>query len=324
MQKSPAFLLSAFVLSLCALGMQARNVTQIGDMYFLLDQQKQTATVTCRPYYSGSYEDEKDGWMYFQPEDLYIGHLVIPDTVEYGTVRYAVTGIGDAAFANSQWLISLHLPAGIRSIGVSAFSLCYTMEEISVAEENETYMVYDGVLYERSPLRVRYCPYALSGEICIKEGMTEIESSKFQYCKSLVGVILPEGIEVIRDGAFDHCTSLESVYLPTSLKKIERRAFSSTGLTSIMLPPQLSRIDDEAFLDCTQLYTIYNSSPLVLTIGSKDNGYVAYYAQSVIEVTSGSGEVMLPREGWQKRLIDGEMRLVSPAGVFSINGQKME
>lgn len=304
--------------------MAGRNVTEINGMYFLLDQQKQTAAITCRPYYSGSYEDEEDGWMYFQPEDLYIGHLVIPDTVEYGAVRYAVTGIGNAAFAGCKWLISLHLPAGIRSIGVNAFSLCYAMEEISVAEANETYMVYDGVLYERSPLRVRYCPYALSGEICIKEGMTEIESSKFQYCKSLVGVILPEGIEVIRGGAFDHCTSLESVYLPTSLKTIGRRAFSSTGLTSIMLPPQLSRIDDEAFLDCTQLYTIYNSSPLVLTIGSKDNGCVAYYAQSVIEVTSGSGEVMLPREGWQKRLIDGEMRLVSPAGVFSINGQKIE
>ena len=301
-----------------------RNVTEINGMYFLLDQQTQTAAVTCRPYYNGTYEDEKDGWMYFQPEDLYIGYLVIPDTVEYGAVRYAVTRIGDAAFAGCTWLISLHLPAGIRSIGVSAFSLCYAMEEISVAEENETYMVYDGVLYERRPLRVRYCPYALSGEICIKEGMTEIESSKFQYCTSLVGVILPDGIEVIRDGAFDHCTSLESVYLPSSLKTIERRAFSSTGLTSIMLPPQLSLIGIEAFLDCTQLYTIYNSSPLKLTIGSKDNGYVAYYAQSVIDVTTGAGEVMLPREGWQKRLIDGEMRIVSPAGVFRIDGQKIE
>ena len=52
------------------------------------------------------------------------GDVVIPDSVEYNSVKYAVTSIGGNAFHGCSGLTSVTIPNSVTSIGNSAFSGC--------------------------------------------------------------------------------------------------------------------------------------------------------------------------------------------------------
>ncbi len=52
------------------------------------------------------------------------GDITIPDTVTDGTNTYAVTAIGDSAFANNTLIATVMIPGSVASIGANAFSGC--------------------------------------------------------------------------------------------------------------------------------------------------------------------------------------------------------
>ena len=80
-----------------------------------------------------------------------------------------------------------------------------------------------------------------------------------------INVIIPDTyndlpVTSVSDYAFEECTSL----------------------TSITIPDSVTSIGFEAFYGCYRLVEVINKSSLNITLGSSNNGYVAYYAKQVI------------------------------------------
>ncbi len=97
---------------------------------------------------------------------------------------------------------SCFIPSGIRAIGIGAFALCETLEQVMVPE-----------------------------------GVTEIKDNAFSDCSNLKTVHLPEGLETIGAGAFVNCMNLETINLPESIQRIDRRAFgrpNGRGRSSVL------------------------------------------------------------------------------------------
>ena len=104
------------------------------------------------------------------------------------------------------------LPAGIMSIGDSAFNKCTGLTGITI------------------PARV-----------------TSIGSNAFGSCTSLTSITLPAGITGIGDFAFSGCTSLPSITIPASVTSIGSGTFAlCTSMTSIVVAdrnPSFTAVD---------------------------------------------------------------------------------
>lgn len=117
--------------------------------------------------------------------------------------------------------------------------------------------------------------------------MTDFSSEKGQpwYYLPVKNIKIENGVTTIGKCAFKECKNVVSVTLPATLTSIGNNAFQScTALTQITLPANLASIGDSAFKDCTNLKTVYNNSSLILEKGKSTNGYVAYYADEVLNV----------------------------------------
>ena len=116
-------------------------------------------------------------------------------------------------------LASITIPAGVTSIGDSAFQNCEGLTSIK-----------------------------------IPSGVTSIGSYTFAYCSGLTGVTIPSGVIAIGANAFFGCDGLTSVTLPSSVSSIGSQAFfNCSSLTSVVIPANLISIGDEAFASCTSL-----------------------------------------------------------------------
>ena len=271
------FMLLAMSLQFTAFG--ALLYQNIDSVYYLLDEDSRTAAVTCRGYDI----DGEDGWMYFDASELYQGGVVIPSSVSYGGVDYAVTSIGNYAFAGSSYMTSLRIPSSVVSIGYSIASLCNSLESYSVDAENPSFFSYDGVLYSRSPLALFLSPRAKSGTVTVYDGITELRSSAFQYCSYISSVKIPSSVKSIKDGAFANCTSLARIELPADLRRIEVSTFYlCKSLSEITIPSYVKTIDDHAFYGCASLATVRNCSSLPIVAGESSYGGVALYASEVL------------------------------------------
>ena len=270
------FTLLALLFQFTAFG--ALLYQNIDSVYYLLDEDSRTAAVTFRGYDI----HVEDGWMYFDASELYQGDVVIPSSVSYGGVDYAVTSIGNYAFAGS-YMTSLRIPSSVVSIGYSIASLCKSLESYSVDAENPSFFSYDGVLYSRSPLALFLSPRAKSGTVTVYDGITELRSSAFQYCSYISFVKIPSSVKSIKDGAFANCTSLVGIELPADLRRIEVSTFYlCKSLSEITIPSYVKTIDDHAFYGCESLATVRNCSSLPIVAGESSYGGVALYASEVL------------------------------------------
>ena len=138
--------------------------------------------------------------------------------------------------------------------------------------------------------------------ITLGEGVTEIKDYAFYECSNLESIDLSKVkrigryafyktklksidmpiCEEIGDCAFEYCYYLQDINMP-SIEYIGSNAFYECySLYQIELPKTLESIDYYAFEDCYRLKEIINNSNLSITAGDSSNGYVAYYAYSVV------------------------------------------
>ncbi|MBR5344201.1 MAG: leucine-rich repeat domain-containing protein [Clostridia bacterium] len=130
-----------------------------------------------------------------------------------------VTAIGEGAFARSEKLTEITLPAGVTVLGEGAFEECTALQTVHLSS-----------------------------------GLNKIGERAFRFCSSLTEIEIPEGVETIGDMAFFDCTALTEAKLPESLTRIGKDAFAScVRLETVNLPEGLLEIGDGAFRKCMAL-----------------------------------------------------------------------
>ena len=210
--------------------------------------------------------------------------------------------IGRDAFSKSE-MSEITIPASLTSLGATVFSENTNLKAINVAEGNEKYASYGGVVYTKDYSRLIFYPRGkddesytihpatnsteegsmsscLFKEIIIPESLREIGQSTFSGAKNLTNIVWPENCNVTKIGgyAFSKCTGLNTFDLPKSVKEMHLLVFSGCTFTEFKIP-------DESQLDIMKLAT-WNGCPLTkITIGkntkiSTINGFTNPVASS--------------------------------------------
>ncbi len=181
------------------------------------------------------------------------GFIDIPSTID-GTI---ITEIGNSVFANCTNLTNVYLPPSITSIGESVFSGCTALKSIGVDSSNLNYSSQDGILYDKARTQFIHIPQAITGNVTVPSGITEIIDNAFANRTGLTSITFSDGIISIGFEAFKDCTGLTSVNLSNSIENIDNAAFwGCSGITSLTIPQSVSSIGSFAFYDCSGLTSL--------------------------------------------------------------------
>ena len=192
----------------------------------------------------------------------------------------AVKQLGQNAFSGCRELASVTLPEGLTRIArgsfdytkitvisvpatvtyadPGAFYWAESLEDINVAEGNDTYCSKNGVMFDKEMTMLeRYPPGKTCDKYTVPSGVTQIYVGAFSYSKNTSEIVLPDSLETIGSDAFRECSGLKKVDLPDSIKTIPQRCFyDCTALTEIKLPSMLSDIGTSAFWQCGSLKSV--------------------------------------------------------------------
>ena len=188
------------------------------------------------------------------------GEVVIPKTIGGYEVKW-IGGrySGAAVFQGFTGITSIVIPDSVISIGVSTFSGCTSLAEITVSPDNKNYSSVDGVLFNKDGSELIIYPKGNGrSAYTVPDGVTSISGSAFSGCTSLKEIVIPDSVTTIGSSAFEGCTSLSKVKLSNNLTIIEERTFyDCTSLAEIVIPDSVteirSNLDLGAFSGCTSL-----------------------------------------------------------------------
>ncbi|MCF0219511.1 MAG: leucine-rich repeat protein [Muribaculaceae bacterium] len=219
------------------------------------------------------------------------------------TIPESVSTIGKFAFACCTSLITMNIPESVTSIGMGAFSYCCNLTSITIPEgitviEESTFSDCFNLTSINIPDNVNtigkyaFCGCSKMASVTIGKSVTSIGERAFWYCdglKAFYGKYASDDNRcLINDGTLIAFAPSEitSYNIPESVITIGERAFENSDyLTSVTIPSSIISIGDKAFYNCSKLKTVTNHSSLDIVQGATTHGYVAYYANEVIQIT---------------------------------------
>ena len=207
------------------------------------------------------------------------------------TIPNSVTSIGNDSFSRCDGLNSVIIPNSVTSIGERAFSSCKGLTKVIIGKSVIT--IGERAFY--------YCSVLTS--ITIPNSVVSIGESTFYNCPILTEVNISDLTAWCKIDFGDfyanplyyaktlklNGTEIKDLVIPKDVIEIKKYAFSySDGLTSVTIPYQVSAIADHAFEGCENLALVINLSKLTLSKGSTNNGYIAFYANRIINALNGN------------------------------------
>lgn len=186
-----------------------------------------------------------------------------------------------SAFSKSNYIRSISLSEGLKSIEGWAFFECNQLSDISIPNSVTSIGAYafkdtafynnnanwiDDVLYiDNYLIQARE---SVSGKYSIKQGITALADDAFAFCKNLTEIAVPYSVKTIGGRAFYSCEKLEKVVLPDSVSVIGECAFQGCeALTTINLPNTINEISNSCFTSCSKLENIVIPNS-VISIGN--------------------------------------------------------
>ena len=191
-------------------------------------------------------------------------------TVKNVIIEDGITHIGANAFSLCKTLQSITLPANVN-VDEVAFAGCEAIAELNVTTTQPQLMgsrpavilkdcigdvrftIQDGITLQQ---------YAFSEchgltSIKIEGNLKETPFYGFFYCSKLRSVELPDSLTRIGSGSFSNCDSLETIKIPDNVTTISDYAFSGCDkLDNVVLPEKVSYIGNNAFAYCKSLKNI--------------------------------------------------------------------
>lgn len=176
-----------------------------------------------------------------------------------------ITGIGGAAFRNTESLTTIEIPASVTTIGVFAFSGS-GISKFTVAEGSNDFKTDTegkALLTNEDKTLFAFAPSA-TGSYTIPGGVETIDSYSF-YSTALTSLVIPESVTTIEEGAFQG-SALTSIEISGTVATIGDAAFQGSALTSIVIPSSVTSIGDAAFIS-SALTTVTFEGTTAPTIG---------------------------------------------------------
>ena len=254
-----------------------------------------------------------------------VGDLIIPDSVTYSGITYAVTSIGDCAFYGCTGLTSVTIAPPITNIGTSAFEDCTGLTSVVFNADSCTYAGYysnlDSWAFKGCTNitsfafgdNVKNIPdylcFKLTGltSVSIGDSVTRIGNYAFKQCTGLQSVTIGNAVTYIGLEAFCFCSGLSSLTIGNSVTSIGYQAFfGCDSLTSIIFPNSVTIIANRAFQGCTGLTSVTFGDSLSTIGGEAFSGCTGltsvtfgnsatiigveafYYCSSLLSVTFGN------------------------------------
>lgn len=176
--------------------------------------------------------------------------IVIPDTV---------IEIAHGAFMDSG-LTSIHIPAGVTTIGVRALR-SYSMQAITVDADNPIYKDVDGVLFSKDGKTLVRFPTGRSGSYAVPDGVVVIGEEAFERARKLSAVTLSDSVTTLNKCAFNMCYALPSMDLNNVVTIGEKAFYQCHELfTSVIMGKSVETIGDFAFSQTNLVNVWYRGS----------------------------------------------------------------
>ncbi len=245
------------------------------------------------------------------------GNVVIPESVVYEGMTYAVTSVGSfskcpitsvvipnsvasisyGAFKQTE-LTSVFIPKSVVDFD-GAFNKCSTLQEITIDPGNQYFTSIDGVAYTKDVDTLYYCPEGKLS-ITILESVTTIGQCSFAYC-NIPFIHIPNTVTAIETEAFV-CGNLTSVVIGNSVATIGHYVFDQCdNLTTVVIGSSVTSIGQYVFgWNSSSLKEIYckAQTPPAYT----ENSYVAneIFKNATLYVPVGTKAAYEATDSWQR------------------------
>lgn len=182
-----------------------------------------------------------------------ITSLVIPDSVTVCGKKLVNVGSYDY---EGRFLTEITFGAGCRNIEDYFQYGTYTIQKISVSEDNPYYSAENGVLYNKAKTVLLLCMEGNTNKrLVIPDTVTEICDEAFSGNRHIEYVYIPNSVKVMGDYAFQNCASLNTVEFEkgSSYERLYFTFNSCKNLENVIIPADVRIGDLYATFDDTGL-----------------------------------------------------------------------
>lgn len=232
-------LLIAFLLMLCCGTAVASDFVTVDGFKFLVDTDKDEATLLANGY---------------------SGEVVVPEKVTWEGVDYPVVAFSDQCFYNSS-VSTVKIPNTVVILGEA----CFKSSGIQSIEIPSSVTMLGKDCFSQ-------CEYLYN--VILPNSITKIPYGCFWYCSSLASIKIPSSVTSIGSYAFAYSHGLHNIELSEGIISLGLGCFSDyTNLKTLKLPKSLEELGNDVFNGSTNLKEIRCDALNPPSIGSRQDGF---------------------------------------------------